>query len=309
MAGGYGAHVTVPTLRAAAGLGGRALARSGWLVAAGLLVAAARGVLALPAAAVATSLLGGAALLALSMAPFSPGAPVAGALAAATSPRFVALVGGLWLAGALLGGALRVAWLGGALGTLGGHLAGEARPPPRFASCVAYAFPRVLATAVLAWLAQIAGAGFALALVVASARITFAAAGTGAPVLLAAAVAGALTLAVLVPFVLSVVADAAVARAALRGEGPARALAGAGARVLRRPGAFLLGAMLFGAGGSASALAVRSTGAAFTGLAAGAPPAVALGPELMLAVAGAAVAVAVELWWLGTAAVLACHEG
>jgi hypothetical protein len=126
--------------------------------------------------------------------------------------------------------------------------------------------------------------------------------------LLAAAVAAALTLAVAVPFVLSVAADAAVSRAALRGETPARAVASAFTRLALRPGAFLLGAMAFGAGGTAAWVALRAVGSAATGFAAGADPVLLAGPQLMIALALTALGAAIELWWLGTVAVLACRE-
>lgn len=298
-----------PSLAAAAGLSGRALARSGWLVAAGFAVALARRALLLPAGVVAWALVGQAVLLAGTRAPFDPIAPLEGALALATSGGFAALVGGLWLAGAVLGAVLRVTFAAGALATLGRDLSGQPHAPPRFAAAIAYHLPRVLGTAALAGAAELAGGGFALALALGAVRISVRAAGAGGSPWLAAPVALALTLALAVPLVLSVVADAAVARSALRGEGPASAVAAAGARILGRPGTFLLAAMLFGGTGALAASSVQAMGAALTGFAAGVDPTVMMGPELMIAAGAALVGAAVELWWLGTVAVLACHEG
>jgi hypothetical protein len=278
-------------------------------VAAGLGVAIARRALLLPAGVVAWSLLVEAALLAVAQAPFDPAAPIAGALSLVTSGGFLLLVGGLWLGGALLGAALRVAFATGALATLGRDLSGRADGAPRFAAAIAYDLPRVLGTAALAGVAEIAGTGFALSLALAAARISVRATAAGGSPWLAAAVALALTLAIAVPLVLSVVADAAVARSALRGEGPATAVAAAGARVLWRPGTFLLAALAFGATAALAASSVQAVGAALTGFAAGVDPAVMLGPELMIAAGALLVGAAVELWWLGTVAVLACHEG
>jgi hypothetical protein len=297
--------VNGPTLRAAAGLGGRALVRSGWLVAGGLAVALARRALLLPGVVVAWALLWSA----VGSSPAAqPAAGVLAALAVATSPGFLLLVAGLWLAGVALGAVLRVAWVTGALATLGPALAGSPASERRFAPAVAYDLPRVLATALLAWGMELAGAGFALALAIGAGRLIARSAGQGASALLAAATAGALTLAVAVPFALSVAADAAVARAVLRGEGPAAALAGAAARLVGRPGAFLAAALAFGALGLAAVAIVEALGGVATGWAAGAPPLLLLGPQLLVATAVATAGAAIELWWLGTVAVLACRD-
>ena len=297
-----------PSLPAAARLSGRALARNGWLVAAGFAVAVARRALLLPAGMVAWSLLVEGVLLSAARAPFSPAAPLEGALALVGSSAFLLLVGGLWLAGATLGAVLRVTFATGALATLGRDLSGDVHAPPRFAAAIAYDLPRVLGTAALAGAAELGGTGFALGLALAAARVSVRAAGGGSP-WLAAAVALALTIAIAVPLVLSVVADAAVVRSALRGEGPARAVAAAGARFLGRPGTFLLAAILFGGAAAVAASSVQAMGAAVTGFAAGAAPALMAGPEMMIAAGAVLAGAAVELWWLGTVAVLACHEG
>ena len=58
-----------------------------------------------------------------------------------------------------------------------------------------------------------------------------------------------------------------------------------------------------------AASSVQAMGAALTGFAAGVDPAVMLGPELMIAAGAVLVGAAVELWWLGTVAVVAWHGG
>ena len=67
--------------------------------------------------------------------------------------------------------------------------------------------------------------------------------------------------------------------------------------------------MLSGGTGPVAASSGQAVGAALAGFAAGVDPAVMLGPELMIAAGAVLVGAAVELWWLGTVAVLACHEG
>lgn len=294
-----------PTLPTAVGLALRAVRREPWLLAVGVLVALIRRAATWPAWAVAGALVGRAALQAVASRPLDPRAPAEAVLAALSAPGVLALVAGLWLAGAALGAALRVAYLAGALPTLGGAMAGA--PAPRFAAGVAYGLPRVLATAALGLVLEASGALFGGTLALAAVRITSRAPGGGS-VALAAAVALALTVALAVPLALSTAADAAVARAALRGEGPGAAFAAAAARFLRRPGSFLLGAMIFGAAATLAPWGVEAAGAVATGFAQGAGPLVLLGPNLMLALAGAAVAAAVDLSWLGTVAALSCAE-
>jgi hypothetical protein len=299
----YRPHVP-PALFSALGQGFRAVARAPWLVAVGALVAWLRRAAVWPAWVVLVALLARAAAAALAEHPFDPAAPVEAILAALASTRLAALVLGLWLAGVLLGAALRVAWLAGALPTLGGALAGEPRAP-RFAAGVAYLGPKVLAAAALGLVADLAGAGFAATLALAALRVT-AVASPRAPLLLAAAAAFALSLAVLVPLALGALADAAVARAALRGEGPGAAFAGALRRFLLRPGAFVLAALIFAAAAGLAPLSVRTAGALALGFARDAGPALLVGPNLMVSAAALVLAAALDLWWLGTVAVLAC---
>jgi hypothetical protein len=295
-----------PTLFAAIGLGLRALVREPWLVAVGVLVAIARRAAHWPAWAVAWAVIARGALLGASRNPLDLAAPAQGVLAAVSAPRFVALVAALWLAGSALGAALRVAYLAGALPTLGGAMAGA--PGPRFAAGVAFGFPRVLATGALGLVLDISGGLFGWTLALAALRVTGRASEQGASALLAAAVALALTLALAVPIALSAVADAAVARAALCAEGPGTAFAASGARFLARPGTFVLGALGFGVAGTFAPVAVEAAGGVLTGFVQHASPLVFVGPNLMLAVVAAVVAAGIDLAWLGTIAALACGE-
>jgi hypothetical protein len=295
-----------PSLFAAAGLGLRALAREPWLLAVGVAVALARRTALWPAWAVAGALVARAAIGAFVRDPFDPAAPLEGLLALVSAPRFLALVGGLWLAGAALGAALRVAYLAGALPSLAGAMAGV--PAPRFAAGVAFGFPRVLAAAALSLVVDLSGALFGGTLAVAAFRVTAHAVGAGGSPLLAAAVAAALTLALAVPVALSAVADAAVARAALRGEGPASAFAAGASRFLARPGTFVLAALAFGIVGSRAPVAIETGGGLLTGFAEGSAAALALGPNLMLALVATVVAAGLDLAWLGTVAALATAE-
>jgi hypothetical protein len=296
------------TLGSAMSLGLRALLRQAWLAAVGLLVTLLRQALLWPAFLVGSILLLRGAVDAARLAPFSPAAPLLGGLMVATHPRVVALVLGLAAAGSLLGGALRLAWLAGSLPTLAGAFGPAPDATPRFADGVAHGLPRLLPLLALTWLMELGGAGFALVLGLGALLASGAAAGQGLA-WLAAPVALALVLALAVPLALSVLADAALVRAAVRGEGPAEALARATERLVRRPSAFLLGGIIFSAAGLGVSLALSSVGSLATGFAPRAPPELLLGPQLMLAAAGATAAAALELWWLASLTALATHEG
>jgi len=293
-----------PTLFAALGMSLKAVVRSPSLVTAGLGVGLLSRALGWPAFAVAWALVLEAGALALRARPLDPGAAVQAVWTLVTSLPFVTLVGGLWLTALVARGLLRVAWLAGALPQLAGEMAGA--PGPRFAPGVAYGFARVLPAAALGLVADVTGAGFAVALLVAALRVAGHAAELGGSVGLAAATALALVLALAVPLALSAWVDAAVARAALRGEHPGVAFAGATRRFLARPGTFVLAALAFAILGVMGPAIVQGFSGISTGFAPGVNPLVLAGPSLMFAAFGALVASALDLGWLGTVAALAC---
>lgn len=300
---------TSPTVAAALRYSAQATLRNGWLAPVGLVVMVARFALAMPAqlfvalvlplSAAAWVRQQGSVLL-----PFRPWAAVEGVLAAATSPRFLAIAAGLWLAGALLAFTLRVAYLAGALPSLAGALARA--PGPRFAAGFVHGFVRLLPAAVLALaLRLVAWSAFlgALAgtLVLAVEKVP------GRPALAAALGAAALAGSLLAALCAGALADALLARVAIAGERPLTALARAARRFRHRPAAFLAVALaaLVAQGvlaGSVHALATVAGGRSTH-------PLVLLGPQLFGAVLAALVVAAAELWRLGANALLACGGG
>ncbi|HYQ82378.1 MAG TPA: hypothetical protein VEP68_12790, partial [Anaeromyxobacteraceae bacterium] len=111
-----------PTVTQALGLGWRAAVRNAWLAPVGLLAALARTVLVVPAVAFAWSVAVGAARQEVALLT-GPEAILAAAVDAVTAPRAAAVVAGLWASASLLAAAVRLAWLAGALPTLGRTLA------------------------------------------------------------------------------------------------------------------------------------------------------------------------------------------
>lgn len=296
------------TIRAALGLGWRAAARNAWLAPVGLLATIVRTALAVPALAFAWHVTGLAASRSLREDP-RPAAILTGILEALTAPRTAAVLLGLWASAALLGAAMRAAWLAGALPTLGPTLAGEEPAGPLFARGVAYGFPRLAATAALAWLLELLGAAFAGTVVAGALAIGWRAHDLRAGFGVAAVVAAALACAAAVPLLLGILADSAIGRAALRGEGPARALGRAALRVARRPAAFVLVGLAVAVSGALAAGTIQGFAGAATGFARGRVGWLLLGPDMVVAVVAALVAAWVELWRLGALAALACADG
>jgi hypothetical protein len=299
-----------PTLGSSLRLAATAFRRESWLAALGLLVTGARRGASWPAIWTGAALLWRAAEGAAAARPGVLVAPLQGALAMLGSGRFLGLVGGLWLAGAMVAGALRVAWIAGAVQTLGASMAGAPRGAAGFAAGVGEGFVRVLPAALLGFVLELTGMLFAWTMVLAAALLLGRAGARGAAAALglSAFTALALVLALLVPLALGTAADALVARAALVREGAASALAAVARRFASRPATFLLGALLFGALGVALQLAVGMVGSGATGFARGAPSLVLLGPELMVGALAAFLAGILDLLWLGTLAVLTAGE-
>jgi hypothetical protein len=302
--------VAAPSALQAVALGARAAGRSAWLVAPGLLVAFFRWAMAWAAPAFALAMARAGAGAKLASGRPTPAAAVAGALAALTAPRTLLVTIGLAAAGLLGAAALRVAWVAGALPTLGGALSAPVPDRPRFAEGLAFGFAPVAGAWLLGLALEVLAHAFAWTSALAA--LLLALHPVRGPRLLAAAPAGlgAAALAGGVAFVLlaGLAADAALARAALSGDRPLRALTEGLRRVLSRPAAFLVAGLTL----AAIALAVDAgTGAvttAETGLIGGIPALLALGPRLLTAVLAAALATLLDLWRLATVAALAAAD-
>lgn len=298
-----------PTVFQALARGAAAVKRSGWLGAVGLLVSVLRTTLLLPAQifAVVMMQLAAVAWIARHGGIPIPGAAAHGVQLALGSPRFLSIAAGLWVGAVLLSAALKVAYLAGALPTLGAELA-DAPGTRRFAAGFARGFVALLPTAIVAFVAELLAAGILLALALAAALSAPRLFAQPHGVLFAGVTAAAIVASLLLVSAVSAICDAALCRAALRGEGAGRAFGRAAIRFGRRPAAFLavgivatfVGALL---GGSADALAALGAGAA----AAKVSPWLVAGPQLMSAMLAALLAAFVELWRLASTAVLACN--
>lgn len=297
--------MTSPTIATSLRLGLRAAAREGWLLPVAALVALVRSVATLPAVAVAAALVIEGAGAAARLHPFSLVAPLRGAAAVFGSPRFLALVGGLWLAGSVLAGLLRVLLLSGVLPTLGASAAGT-DASGRFAPGVAWGFPRQLATWLLSLLADAVVLGYLAVVAVAAARVAGGPGRAVHPVLLAGSAALALVVGLLGLAASRVLGDAAAARAALLDEAAPRAFAGATRRLLARPGTFVLAGLGLAFAGAAVGAVLQPATAAVAALSGRVSGAVLLGPQLMLALLGVLATAAIDLGWLATVSVLAC---
>ena len=299
--------MAVPTTMQALAMGARATGRSAWLVAPGLLVAFLRSALSWPVFVFALALARAGMQARAHGLGLRPGALLSGAVEALTAPRSILVLGGLWLAGLLAAAVLRVAWVAGALPTLGGALSGERRSAGSFADSFAFGFAPLLGTALLGLVLEIAAQMYALCVYLAAVMVALRGGG-GRPALAAMLGATALTTAVVAPILASLVSDAALARNALSGDRPTRALAEGGRRVLVRPGAFLLSAFVLGVAAAVVLGTAQTMETAALGVASGAPPLLAIGPRLMATTLAAALATMLELWRLGTIAALACVD-
>lgn len=270
-------------------------------------VTLARGLLALPAVAFLTALSwltlvgavsrgGGLDEIALSLA----------RIGGSTRARSILL--GLWLAGLLLWGALRVAWVSGAMPLLAWRLAGRRGEPPTFASGIAWRFHRVLPVAAAALLLGLAGQSMLLAGVVGAVAIAGPARVSSSPGVVAFVTAGALIAAIVIATSLSVLGDVAVARAGMAGEGPGRALTRAARSFLARPAAFLVAALAVWLATTLAVGSVQGFLGALAGILRGGPRALLVFPELALAVVAALLASAAEIWRLSAVGALALGD-
>jgi hypothetical protein len=296
-----------PTTLQALSNGARASGRNAWLVAPGLLVVFLRMAVTWPAPLFAAGLVWAGIGARLEAVALSPATALSGALAALTAPRALSILAGLWLAGLLASGALRAAWFAGVLPVLAEDLS-DAPHQQRFAAGVAYGFAPLVPTALLGFALELTAQLLSGSLVLGSVLAVARHAGATHPVLAAAVLAGALTIAIAAPVVASLVADAALARTALSGDGPARSVQEGARRVALRPAPFILAALALGLVSAVVLGSVEAANTAVLGVARGAPVLLALAPRLMANVLAAAIGVLIELWRLGTVAVLACSE-
>ncbi len=288
-------------------MGARASGRSSWLVAPGLLVAFLRTALGWPLPFFALALAGAGVSSRLQHESLRPVAVVASAVEALTAPRSLFTLAGLWAAGILVAAVLRVAWMAGALPALGVHLARNPRPESGFAEGVAFGFAPMLGTAALGLVVELTAQVYAWCVYLSAALVALRGGG-GQPTLSALLAAAALVTAVAAPIFASLVADAALARNALAGDTPTRAIAVGARRVVLRPGAFVLSTFVLGVAGTVILGAAETMETAVLGVAGGAPHWLALGPRLLATTIAAALATLLELWRLGTIAALACAD-
>lgn len=300
--------MAVPNVRASLAAGWRASAAGIWLAPVGMLVAILCAGLALPARLFGTAVALRGALAGLAHDGPTPAAAVAGAVEALLRPRVAALLAGLWAAGLLLSAALRVAYLAGALPTLGHALAGTRPSPPAFATGLAYGTPRLAGTGVLVFLLELVGTGFAATVLLGAFLVSTHAHRAPGPLPAALGVAAAATLALLLPFALSTLGDAALARSALSDEPPFQALASAARRFMARPAAFMLTALFAATAGWILAGSARAAGNVLLGMARSAPGWLLLGPQLLTLAMVALLGSLLELWRIASVAAMACHQ-
>ena len=288
----------------ALGAGFRAVAGESWLTALGMGVTLARGALALPAVAFVLAVSSVAARDSL-----RGGGGLEGAMGAVLhlwgSPRFRSIAVGLWLAGVLLWGAVRIAWVAGAAPILAWRLSGSRGEEPTFAQGAAWRFQRVLPVAVLALLLDIAGRAMILLASMGVLAIGTRIQGRGPPGAAAFVAALALASSAFLATSLSALGDVAVVRATMAGETAGQAL-GRGARAfLSRPAACLVVVLAVWVAAGLAAGSAQGVLTALASVVRGGPRMLLFLPEMLFAVLAALVAAGAELWRLSALGVLA----
>ncbi len=270
----------------------------------GMGVTVVRGALALPAVAFVGAVSSMAAREALHRGG-GPAAALGAVLQAWASPRFLSIALGLWLAGVLLWGAVRVAWVAGAAPLVAWRLSGARGEPPGFAQGAAWRFHRVLPVAVVALLLDLAGKAMvglvSLGVIAVGARIQ----GRGAPGAAAFVAALSLAGAAFLAASLSALGDVAVARAALAGEPAGQALRRGALAFLSRPAACVAVVLAVWLAAGLAAGSAQGVLGAFGSIARGGPRMLLLFPEMLLAALAALVSAGAELWRLSALGVLA----
>jgi hypothetical protein len=288
----------------ALGAGFRAVAGESWVTALGMGVTLLRGALALPAVAFVVAVSSVAARQALRRGG-GPATAVGAVLQVWEAPRFRSIAVGLWLAGVLLWGAVRVAWLAGAVPIVAWRLSGCRGGEPTFAQGAAWRFRRVLPVAVAALLLDLAGRVMillaSLGVLAVGARVQ----GRGAPGSAAFVAALALASSALLAASLSALGDVAVARAAMAGESMGQALRRGAGAFLERPAACLVVVLAVGLAAGLAAGSAQGVLTAFGSVVRGGPRMLLFFPEMLLAMLAALVAAGAELWRLSALGVLA----
>jgi len=278
-----------------------------WVAVLGIVVALLRGLLSLPG----TAFVAAVSWLAIRES-LSHGGGVPGVLAtlaqAWATPRFRFVALGLWLAGALLWGALRVAWVAGAAPILAWRMSGRGPHEPRFSEGAALRFHRVLPTAVAAFALDLAGRGMLLAALFGAFAIGARIQGTTGATAAAFVAALGLTSAAFLSGSLSTLGDVAVARAAMAGEGPGSALRRGLDSFLRRPAAFLLAILVIGLVTVLAAGSAQGVLSALGVAAHGGPRALLVLPNLLLAALAGLLAAGAELWRLAAVGALSLSD-
>jgi hypothetical protein len=286
------------------GAGFRAVVGESWLAVLGLGVTLVRGALALPAGAFVVAMSSVAARETVQRGG-GPEAAVGAVFHLWSAPRFLSIAVALWLAGALLWGAVRVAWVAGAAPLVAWRLSRSRGEPPGFAQGAAWRFHHVLPVAVAALLLDLAGKAMvvlvSLGVIVVGARIQ----GRGAPGATAFVAALALAGSAFLATSLSTLGDVAVARAALAGESAGQALRRGALAFLSRPAACVVVVLTVWLAAGLAAGSAQGVLGALGGFARGGPRMVLLFPEMLLAVLAALVAAWAELWRLSALGALA----
>jgi hypothetical protein len=294
----------------ALGAGFRAVAGESWVAVLGMGVTVLRSALALPAVAFVVAVSSVAARGAVRRGG-GPAAAIGAVLQAWEAPRFRSIAVGLWLAGVLLWGAVRVTWVAGAMPLVAWRLSGARGGEPTFAQGAAWRFRRVLPVAVAALLLDFAGRAMfvlvSLGVLAVGARVQ----GRGNPGPAAFVAALALASSAFLAASLSALGDVAVTRAAMAGESVGQALRRGAGAFLARPAACLLVVLAVWLAAGLAAGSAQGVLTAFGSVVRGGPRMLLFLPEMLLAILAALVASAAELWRLSALGVLALapHSG
>jgi hypothetical protein len=293
-----------PTVSRALGAGFRAVAGEPWVAVAGMAVTLFRGALALPGTAFVVAVSWLAVGRALERGG-GPDAALTALLSVWQAPRFRSIAIGLWLVGILLWGALRLAWVAGAVPLVAWRLAGSRGEEPVFAQGAAWRFHRVLPAAVVALLLDLVGRAMILAAALGVLAVGFRAQGSASPGAAALVAAFGLAASAVLATSLSAVGDVAVARAAIAGEGAGRAVVLGARAFLARPAAFLVAVLAVGLATGFATGALQGALSAMGSVARRGPATLQFLPQMLLAVLSALLAAGAELWRLSAVGVLA----